>query len=126
MRNLELVAGLAVNVPGFPIPRAVVASGRTIEQPRPAAHVGNGSLQTALVASGLVIPTALASRRSSDCGCEGSDGERLERIEQVLARLDRRTAHLTRDAAAALRARLEVDEVELRDGTGRLLERLRR
>lgn len=127
VRNLELVAGLAVNVPGFPIPRAVVASGRTIEQPRPAAHVGNGSVQTALVASGLVIPQALATRRSSDCGCEGSDGERLERIEQVLARLDRRTAHLTRDAAAALRSRLATgDDVELRDGTGRLLERLRR
>jgi len=126
VRNLELVAGLAVNVPGFPIPRAVVASGRTIEQPRPAAHVGGGSVQTALVASGLVIPQALATRRAADCGCEESDGERLERIESILARLDRRTAHLTRDAAAALRSRLESDEVVVRDGTGRLLERLRR
>lgn len=127
VRNLELVAALAVNVPGFPIPRAVVASGRTIEQPRPAAHVGNGSVQTALVASGLVIPTALASRRPSDCGC-GSDDERLASIERTLSRIDRRTRHLTAGERDSIRARLGLDgdrdTVEVVDGTGRLLARL--
>lgn len=126
VRNLELVAALAVNVPGFPIPRAVVASGRTFEQPRPAAHVGNGSVQTALVASGLVIPTALASRRpSSDCGC-GDDGDRLAAIERTLARIDRRTRHLTVGERDAIRERLGLDrpdEVEVIDATGRLLGR---
>lgn len=38
--NLELIAALAVNVPGFPIPRATVAA--------------SGGRQTALVASGIV------------------------------------------------------------------------
>lgn len=105
VRNLELVAALAVNVPGFPIPRAVVASGRTIEQPRPAAHVGGSNVQTALVASGLVVPQALASRRPSDCGC-GDDSDRLARIETMLGRLDRRTRHLTADAAGSYRDRI--------------------
>jgi hypothetical protein len=126
VRNLELVAALAVNVPGFPIPRAVVASGRTIEQPRPAAHVGNGSVQTALVASGLVIPSALATRRAStDCGCD--DGDRLASIERTLARIDRRTRHLTVGEAAAFRRRLGLDDRALDDvdgAAGRLLARL--
>lgn len=126
VRNLELVAALAVNVPGFPIPRAVVASGRTIEQPRPAAHMGGGSLQTALVASGLVIPAELASRRPSDCGC-GSDADRLSAIESTLARIERRTRHLTATEAASFRRRLGLDDPRLDDvdGAARLLERLR-
>jgi hypothetical protein len=45
--NLELVAALAVNVPGFPIPRLALAA--------------SGEHQTALVASGVVEPGALVA-----------------------------------------------------------------
>lgn len=42
--NLELVAGLAVNVPGFPVPRPALAA--------------SGERQTALVAAGVVVANA--------------------------------------------------------------------
>ena len=42
--NLELVAGLAVNVPGFPVPRPALAA--------------SGDRQTALVAAGIVVANA--------------------------------------------------------------------
>lgn len=65
--NLELVAALAVNVPGFPVPRVqagLAASGQ----------------QTALVAAGAVGET--------DCGCDDSDSygnlaDRITKLEAV-------------------------------------------
>lgn len=79
---LELVAALGVNVPGFPTPRARVASGATV----------------ALVASFAARP---------DCGCGGAsmvaDGRveaRLARAEARLARVDAVLAALSLDDAA--------------------------
>lgn len=55
--SLELVAALAVNVPGFPIPRSVAASAGIVEMaPRARAHHGDrGTL--ALVAAGTLAPS---------------------------------------------------------------------
>jgi hypothetical protein len=50
--HLELVGALAVNVPGFPIPRAAFASDAT-------------EGQTSLVAAGIVEPDPLARRRAA-------------------------------------------------------------
>lgn len=54
--NLELVAALAVNVPGFPIPHVMVAS-------------ANG-VQTALVAAGVIPPVAPAVTASVTIGAD--------------------------------------------------------
>ncbi len=54
---LELVAALAVNVPGFPIPRSVAASAGLVDAtPRPRAH-HTERRTLALVAAGTVPPT---------------------------------------------------------------------
>jgi hypothetical protein len=63
--NLELVAALAVNVPGFPVPRRALAA--------------DAGRQTSLVAAGVVVATSDAA----------VDPDRIAR--QVLAMLDRRT-----------------------------------
>lgn len=104
--GLEMVAALAVNVPGFPIPRAVVASGRSISQPTTRAGVGAGQQQTALVASGIVLPAAYRTLTRQPCGCEDGDAGRLARIERVLSVLDRRTRHLNDAAAERLAERV--------------------
>lgn len=109
-RDLELIAGLAVNVPGFPIPRVVTASGRSIDQPTMRAGVGAGMRQMALVASGIVLPEQYAQlTRSTPCGCSESDDADTAFRAQVLAalsKLDRRTAHLTGPAIDHVRDRL--------------------
>jgi hypothetical protein len=101
--GLEMIAALAVNTPGFPIPRAVVASGMAIVQPQVRAGIGAGLQQTALVASGIVIPARFANigirnagltRQPCDCD-EPPAADRLDRIEASLALLERRTRHLT-------------------------------
>lgn len=51
--QMRLVAALAVNVPGFPIPRT-------------AARMGEGGLQTTLVAAGVLRPRAHVARLSRD------------------------------------------------------------
>lgn len=110
-RDLELVAALAVNVPGFPIPRAVTASGMSIDQPRTRAGLGSGQQQMSLVASGIVLPDALTGlTRSpaarSGCGCGSSGNEGLARMERMLERIDRRTRHLTGPAIEHVAGRL--------------------
>jgi len=83
--NLELVAALAVNVPGFPIPRVSMAA--------------SGAVQTALVASGVVVP--LARDLTAD--------ELAETIaERVMARIkrdDRLTAAAARVEQSAAQQR---------------------
>jgi hypothetical protein len=106
--GLELIGGLAVNVPGFPIAReALVASGLAPATVRTATATSGGH-QTSLVASGVVTRCADCQKRLAATSRTG-DAElmtRLDRIDAVLARLDRRTQHLTADAAAALVASL--------------------
>lgn len=78
--NLELVAALAVNVPGFPVPRVQ-------------AGLAASGVQTALVAAGI---------ESRDCGCGQSDVDhRLARLEALVSVLG-----LTDDAVTRLAARL--------------------
>lgn len=126
---LELVVGLAVNGPGFPIAReAVTASGLeqlpTVEAPRVAV---TEDVQVSLVASGVVRRCAECQRRASlvASGGMGEDvfGTLLEavpdpRIDEVLQRLrviELRTRHLVPEAAkaAAVRLRLEPPSVNL-------------
>jgi hypothetical protein len=78
--GLELVAALAVNVPGFPVPRVQ-------------AGLAASGMQTALVAAGL---------DRGDCGC-GDSGteERLARLEALVSVLG-----LTEDALTRLATRL--------------------
>lgn len=100
--NLELVAALAVNVPGFPVPRAegLVAAGRT----------------TALVASGIVAQRpALRTRRAR--GSSQTQGRRRQRSEddisaEALAWLQQKTAPIHRKAQLA-RIDREVKLIEL-------------
>lgn len=111
-RDLELIAALAVNVPGFPIPRAVVASGMSIDQPSTRAGIGQSMQQTALVASGIVLPAHFAQLTREPCGCDGTPGSTeawQAQVTQMLSKLDRRTAHLTGPAIEHLRDRLGLD-----------------
>jgi hypothetical protein len=131
--KLELVAALAVSVPGFPILREAVAAS--------ALDLGEAVLgwqidgrQTALVASGVVRPaeTALEAlvaagtvEACASCGKrlrtrhtatqqpDRGDGRRLsaidgrlERIEAILSALDYRTRPARREAAQQAKARL--------------------
>lgn len=113
--DLELCAALAVNVPGFPIPRVVTASALSFDQPRMRAGVGAGMRQTSLVASGIVIPTAYATLTRQPCGCgdasTSSTGD-LARIERKLDTVLRRTSHLTSDAIEHVASRLRLPERE--------------
>jgi hypothetical protein len=78
--NLELVAALAVNVPGFPVPRVQ-------------AGLAASGVQTALVAAGVEL--------DSDCGCGDDDGveRRLARLESLVSVLDLSAEAVTRLAA---------------------------
>jgi hypothetical protein len=67
--DLELVAALGVNVPGYPIPRLQVAA--------------SGGKQTALIASGILGPTVMARRVHDPL-----DADAVARA--VLATIDRR------------------------------------
>jgi hypothetical protein len=76
--GLELVAALAVNVPGFPVPRVQ-------------AGLAASGVQTALVAAGV---------ERGDCGCGGSDVDsRLQRLEALVSVLGLRDDAVTRLAA---------------------------
>ena len=105
--NLELVAALAVNVPGFPIPRSLAASASDVLA---RAHVDHG-VQTALVASGIVQPGTLTS----------VDGGIVETVES----LQRWVARQRRKEAAELRERVApVAEQRRRDRAAAVRERV--
>jgi hypothetical protein len=111
--GLELIAGLAVNHPGFPIAREVVtASGMAVAAPRAAYATGDTGEVQALVASGVVRRCGTCAQRRAQeaaAGRRGRPGDADPRLDQVLAKLDvldRRTRHLTPAAAAHLRAEL--------------------
>lgn len=109
----EFIAGLAVNVPGFPIARrALVASGMTIASPTVRAHMVNNEVQ-AITAAGIVQPCPECARRAAIVASARAGEVSLETLADQLAlvagtvdAIDRRTAHLGSDAAAALGARI--------------------
>lgn len=96
--NLELVAALAVNVPGFPIPRSLAASANVVVLPteRAQARVAAGAT-VALVASGIVArrsdPSEAILRRLSEV-------ER--RLTDRLDAIDARTSPLVASAKQAI------------------------
>lgn len=104
--NLELIGVLAVNVPGFAIPRSLAASAGVVELPRQRAHL-QGHTQTALVASGPVLPCE-DCRGGAERGGTRTSGRdpRMGEVLGVLATLERRTRHLVPDAMAAAAARI--------------------
>lgn len=97
--NLELVAALAVNVPGFPVPRLSVAA--------------SAGEPVALVAAGMVSPTPETGRATVEVQ-PGPDLvaavyaaiDRRDRRRQAASRLDQRRAETRRARAAAARGRL--------------------
>ena len=113
--ELELIAGLAVNVPGFPIARRAVAAagGFAPSLVRQRQRVVNGDA-VAMVASGLVRPCPECAKRSVAAVTAGaaqpdSNSEVLEALGEVLAKLsvlDRRTRHLAAPAADELARRI--------------------
>lgn len=88
--NLELVAALAVNVPGFPVPRARVASGT------PMALVAAGTVE-APRSNGAVV---LDYDTLADALAERLEARAVQRQEQLAAR--KRAALLSIRRAAAL------------------------
>lgn len=108
--NLELIACLAVNVPGFPIAREhLVASALSVVAAGGArSHVVDG-VQLSLVASGVVQRCAECAQRrqvlASGVLEAATPAELLEALS-ILRRLDLRTQHLIPAAHAHVRERL--------------------
>lgn len=89
--NLELVAALAVNVPGFPVPRARVASGT------PTALVAAGAVE-APRSNGAVV---LDYDTLADALAERLEARAVQRQEQLAARKQAALLSIRRDAALA-------------------------
>ena len=76
--NLELVAALAVNVPGFPVPRTSLAA--------------SGGKQTSLVAAGIVVPSEtldlgeIITRGIEEYERRKSEGERLTVAREAVSK----------------------------------------
>jgi hypothetical protein len=100
--DLEFVAALAVNVPGFPIAREfVTASGLSMPRASLAAsaHVDNGQVMS-LVASGVVQRCADCQRRAMSAGVRAYDVDpRMDETLGLLRTLELRTRHLVPTAA---------------------------
>lgn len=118
--GLEMIAAQAVNVPGFPIAReAMAASGLALPTVHgPSSRTTDGRV-VSLTAAGMVrracpdcearraAQTAIVAVGGSMTYNSGADlTGRLDRIEATLARIDRRTAPLRDNAAAALVQRI--------------------
>ena len=113
---MELCAVLSVNKPGFPVRReAIVAAALPPEALEAGAltraHVVGGQVM-ALTAANRVSPCPECTRRASAARAAARpDAElhaRLARMEALLGRLDRRTAHLNCAAIHQLRSQLVV------------------
>jgi hypothetical protein len=99
--SLELVAALAVNVPGFPVPRAMAASGAAgqqlsltaagvVPQPGPRRRAGGGvELDYALLARMIADENlrAAARLRRSEALARQIGRDRMSRIAQLTARI---------------------------------------
>lgn len=102
--RLEMVAALAVNVPGYPIPRVAGAAPEVVPVELPAATARrHGADVVALVASNAVVPDGAGRATRRPCGSCSDNDDRLARIERTVAALYRETR---RPAVEALRARL--------------------
>lgn len=102
--ELDLVAALAVNVPGFPIARrALAASGLYVSTPSlQVGLAGDGQRVVALTASGIPV-------RCSDCAARAATRRTENDYGKVLAlleRIEKRTRHLIPAAVAASAARV--------------------
>jgi hypothetical protein len=112
--QLDLVAVLSVNTPGFPIAReALAASALALPDPRSTGVQLTDGVQTALVSAGRVTRcrecAARAARRGPGSGASGSGPEleaRLARMERSLAAIERRTRHMIDEEVARLAVRL--------------------
>lgn len=119
--NLEMIAAQCVSVPGFPITREwMAASGLAVPVwTGPTVRHAGGRVM-ALSAAGVVrrpcpdCAARAATQRALRSGVMDPRefmkalGLRFDRIEQVLARLDQRTAPLRATAAEKLRARISA------------------
>lgn len=107
--QLEMIAALAVNVPGFGIARrALVASGFGERQPATVgARSENGRL-VALVAAGRVqaCPGCAARARAARAGASHDGGDMRELLRMV-RRIEQRTRPLRDDAITAAAARIK-------------------
>lgn len=105
-RELVLIAALAVNYPGFPIPRSLSAAGRAVAAGGPPQVWMEDTGQVmALVAAGTVAPLG------APCGCQEATLDHttdphLVELLDLTRKLDLRTRHLIPEAVAAAAARL--------------------
>lgn len=118
-RGLRMIASLAVNHPGFQVPRLVASSGSMAsDAARRAGHIiglpdsrlsDDGDHLVSLVAAGIVQPAAYPVTASS-CSCQSSNPEAEFRAEvrTMLRTLDSRTRHLARVAADDALARIRA------------------
>lgn len=115
-RSLSMIAALAVNHPGFPVPRIVAAAGAAA---RRSAHVTAspavqfdpaGEHPMALVAAGIVAPadSPFGVLEASACSCHSTAGE-LAAIRRTLRQLEVRTRSMVgpavQDRLASIRRR---------------------
>jgi hypothetical protein len=113
--QLELVVGLAVNAPGFPVAREAVTASGYAQQPtaHAVAYIEDTNVR-ALVASGVVRRCADCARNAAaarntmrvDLLPDGPALDALRAIQHDLERIERRTRHLVGPAAAALAERI--------------------
>lgn len=114
--NLELICGLMVNVPGFPVAREAMAAaanvGHTLTASAwaaPGISVDNDRLVT-VVAAGIVSRCSECAERARTAAARGDfEGAVMGMLQQLMSRLgalDARTRHLTPAAIDALQARL--------------------
>lgn len=109
--TVELIAGLAVNVPGFPIARQAIAAAGAMAPAAPAMRVRTRAGQVvAITAAGIVSPCPECARRSRAAVIAaaggGELGATLAAMHETLALVERRTRHLNGPAAEALRHRI--------------------
>ena len=110
--RLSLIAGLATNVPGYPVARAAVVASAGLALATPSVRARQqGGRVVAITASGVVAPCAECARRAALVASagEGSDDlvlAELASVRSTLALLERRTRHLRSDAATAMRSRI--------------------
>lgn len=106
--GLELIAALAVNVPGFPIPRAVTAAAGRVQIPTGELRARrDAELQVSLVASGIVRPERVQALAAAarPCGCADGDTpafqEAMRTVAAQVAVIEQRTRHLLPTAIRA-------------------------
>ena len=113
---LSLIAGLATNVPGFPVARAALtaSAGLTLTTAAPRARQHDGRV-VALTASGIVSPCPECAARNAAAVVASASGSDLEvvlaelaTLRSTLAKVERRTRHLNGNAATALAARIRT------------------